>query len=136
VATAITVVLIERGYAKAIYQGVKKLVLNIEIDEEKKQQQVAAITETESFAELQQKAAELRKNRRRNREVDNASESGKEPDEIIPIREEAEPIEIEKNEVTPTPQDAEVPAAEEDDYLKQLQKRGRRLRKNDQDSNE
>ena len=136
VATAITVVLIERGYAKAIYQGVKKLVLNIEIDEEKKQQQVAAITETESFAELQQKAAELRKHRRRNREVDNASESGKEPDEIIPIREEAEPIEIEKNEVTPTPQDAEVPAAEEDDYLKQLQKRGRRLRKNDQDSNE
>jgi CHASE2 domain-containing sensor protein len=136
VATAIVVVLIERGYAKAIYQGVKKLVLNIEIDEEKKQQQVAAITETESFAELQQKAAELRKHRRRNREVDNASESGKEPDEIIPIREEAEPIEIEKNEVTPTPQDAEVPAAEEDDYLKQLQKRGRRLRKNDQDSNE
>jgi CHASE2 domain-containing sensor protein len=136
VATAITVVLIERGYAKAIYQGVKKLVLNIEIDEEKKQQQVAAITETESFAELQQKAAELRKNRRRNREVDNASESGKEPDEIIPIREEAEPIEIEKNEVTLTPQDAEVPAAEEDDYLQQLQKRGRRLRKNDQDSKE
>ena len=136
VATAIVVVLIERGYAKAIYQGVKKLVLNIEIDEEKKQQQVAAITESESFVELQQKAAELRKNRRRNREVDNASESGKEPDEIIPIREEAEPIEIEKNEVTPTPQDVETSASEEDDYLQQLQKRGKRLRKNDQDSNE
>ncbi len=136
VATAITVVLIERGYAKAIYQGVKKLVLNIEIDEEKKQQQVAAITESESFIELQQKAAKLRENRRRNRDVNPASESGKEPDEITPIREEAESIEIDKNEVIPTPQDAEVPAAEEDDYLQQLQKRGRRLRKNDQDSKE
>jgi adenylate cyclase len=86
--------------------------------------------------ELQQKAAELRKNRRRNREADNASESGKEPDEITPIREEAESIEIDKNEVIPTPQDAEVPATEEDDYLQQLQKRGRRLRKNDEDSKE
>lgn len=136
VGTAIVVVLIERGYAKAIYQGVKKLVLNIEIDEEKKQQQVAAITESESFVELQQKAAELRKNRRRNRDVDNTSESGEEPDKITPIQEEAEPIEIENKEITPTPQEAEVPAAEEDDYLQQLQKRGRRLRKNDQDSKE
>lgn len=136
VATAIVVVLIERGYAKAIYQGVKKLVLNIEIDEEKKRKQVEAITETESFAELQQKAAALRKNRGRNREVDNASESGTEPDEITPIPEEIEPTLIETNEIIPTPQDAEVPAAEEDDYLKQLQKRGRRLRKNDEDSKE
>jgi hypothetical protein len=79
---------------------------------------------------------ELRKNRRRNRDVNPASESGKEPDEITPIGEEAEPTEIEKNEVIPTPQDAEVPAAEEDDYLQQLQKRGRRLRKNDEDSQE
>jgi CHASE2 domain-containing sensor protein len=136
VATAITVVLIERGYAKAIYQGVKKLVLNIEIDEEKKKEQVAAITESESFVELQQKAAELRKNRRRNREVDHASEPGTELDEITPIREEIEPTPIETNEIIPTPQDAEVPAAEEDDYLKQLQKRGRRLRKTDEDSKE
>ena len=128
VGTAIVVVLIERGYAKAIYQGVKKLVLNIEIDEEKKQQQVAAITESESFVELQQKAAELRKNRRRNRGLDEASESNIETNEIIPTPPEVEPLEIETNAVTPTPQEAETPPSEEDDYLQQLQQRGKKLK--------
>jgi hypothetical protein len=31
--------------------------------------------------------------------------------------------------VTPTPQDAEVPAAEEDDYLQQLAKAGKAIEK-------
>ncbi|AFZ21595.1 CHASE2 domain-containing protein [Allocoleopsis franciscana] len=128
VATAIVVVLIERGYAKAIYQGVKKLVLNIEIDEEKKRKQVEAITETESFAELQQKAAELRKNRQRNRRLDDASESNIETNENIPTPPEVEPLEIETNAITLTPQDTETPASEEDNYFQQLQQRGKKLK--------
>ncbi len=74
VAASVIGVLIERGYAKAIYQEVKKFVLNVEVNEEEKQQQVEAITENESFAQLQQKAAGLRKNRRRERTSENAAE--------------------------------------------------------------
>jgi hypothetical protein len=48
---------------------VKKLVLNIEIDEEKKQQQVAAITRKRVFCRVTAKGGKLRKHRRRNREV-------------------------------------------------------------------
>lgn len=124
VATAVTVVLIERGYAKAIYQGVKKVILNIEIDEEKKQKDVAEITETESFAELQQKAAQLRKNRRRDKVSDNASELSRE--EVTPISQEAQSLEIDMNEAVQAPQEADSP--QEDDYLQQLQKRGKRLK--------
>jgi hypothetical protein len=112
VTTAVIVVLIERGYAKAIVQNVKKVILNIEIDEEKKQQQVAEITQTESFSELEKKAEELRKNRRRERRIEKLSlENGK------------------TTEATPTSEDVEVKAdVAADDYLEQLQQRGKKLK--------
>jgi hypothetical protein len=112
VTTAVIVTLIEKGYAKAIVQNVKKIILNIEIDEEKKQQQVAAITETESFAELEKKAEELRQSRRRDRRTKKTP---------LPNND--------TTEATPTPQDVEPRAElEEDDYLEQLHKRGKKLR--------
>ncbi|HEY9667244.1 MAG TPA: CHASE2 domain-containing protein [Coleofasciculaceae cyanobacterium] len=130
VATAVTVVLIERGYAKAIYQGVKKVILNIEIDEEKKQKDVAAITETESFTELQQKAAQLRKNRRKDKASDVSAEVTSEDayvtEDVTPTSQKVEPSEIKMNEAVQAPQEADL--AQEDDYLQQLQKRGKRLK--------
>jgi CHASE2 domain-containing sensor protein len=116
VATAVGVVLVDRGYAKAIYQGVKKVILNIEIDEAKKQQQVAAITESESFVELEKKAQELRKNRNRDRRSRDAELANTETDEA-----------------TPTPPAAEP--AQEDDYLQQLQKKGKKLKNTDEQLN-
>ncbi|MBE9050743.1 CHASE2 domain-containing protein [Nostocales cyanobacterium LEGE 11386] len=59
-ATAIGVVLIDR-YAATIVKTVKGfLKINIDIDEEKKEEEVAAITESDYFLELQQKAKDLR----------------------------------------------------------------------------
>lgn len=130
VVTAVTVVLIERGYAKAIYQGVKKVILNIEIDEEKKQKDVAEITETESFAELQQKAAQLRKNRRKDKVSESNTEVTSEgaylTEDVTPTSQESKPLQIEMNEAVQAPQEADSP--QEDDYLQQLQKRGKRLK--------
>lgn len=134
VSTAIIVVLIERGYAKAIYQGVKKFVLNIEIDEQKKEEQVKAITESETFAELEQKASQLRRNRRRDRSSAPVSEVSTETtsEDVPAIKEEVQvnqSVELtqpEINVVTPTPQETEP--SEEDDYLQGLQKRGKKLK--------
>lgn len=152
VLTAGIVVLVDRGYAKAIYQGVKKVILNIEIDEEKKQQQVAEITESESFAELEKKAEELRRNRRRNRRSGNATEPKTETNEAMQASQAAEPTEEEdyfeqlqkrgkqlrntESETTQTPQDSQ-PAEEtqEEDYFEQLQKRGQKLRNTEDESN-
>jgi CHASE2 domain-containing sensor protein len=163
VATAVGVVLVDRGYAKAIYQGVKKVILNIEIDEDKKQQQVAAITESESFAELEKKAQELRKNRNRDRRSRDAELAKTETEEATPTPPEAEPTQeddylqqlqkkgkklkntdeqlnssdstanTETNEATLTPPEAEP--TQEDDYLQQLQKRGKKLRNTDEPLN-
>ncbi|MBE9006324.1 CHASE2 domain-containing protein [Fortiea sp. LEGE XX443] len=59
-ATAVGVVLIDR-YAATIVKTVKGfLKINIDIDEDKKNQEVAAITESDYFLELQQKAKDLR----------------------------------------------------------------------------
>ncbi|AUT04413.1 transmembrane sensor domain protein [Nostoc sp. CENA543] len=58
--TAAGVVLIDR-YAATIVKTVKGfLKINIEIDKEKKDEEVAAITESDYFVELQQKAKDLR----------------------------------------------------------------------------
>ncbi len=107
--TAVIVMLIERGYAKAIYQNVKKVILNIEIDEERKKQQVAEITETDAFAELEKKAEELRK--RRNRRERKPGE----------------------NSETSQPVEPKIEA--EDDYFEQLQKRGEKLKNSDDETN-
>ncbi len=152
VVTAGVVVLVDRGYAKAIYQGVKKVILNIEIDEEKKQQQVAAITESESFAELEKKAQELREKRRRDRRSGNPAESKTETNEATQAPQEAEPTQEEDyfaqlqkrgkklrntdSETTQTPQNSEpTEEAQEEDYFEQLQKRGKKLRNTGDESN-
>src|SRR4028118_1363815 len=151
VTTAVIVTLIEKGYAKAIVQNVKKIILNIEIDEEKKQQQVAAITETESFAELEKKAEELRQSRRRDRRSGNPAESKTETNEATQAPQEAEPTQEEDyfaqlqkrgkklrntdSETTQTPQNSEpTEEAQEEDYFEQLQKRGKKLRNTDSET--
>ena len=148
VTTAVIVTLIEKGYAKAIVQNVKKIILNIEIDEEKKQQQVAAITETESFAELEKKAEELRQSRRRDRRTQKTPLANNQTTEATPTPQDVEPrAELEEEdyleqlhkrgkklrntepEVTPLLQNVDIKAdVEEDNYLEQLQKRGKKLR--------
>jgi adenylate cyclase len=110
VTTAVIVVLIEKGYANSIVQNVKKVILKIDIDEKKKQQQLKAITETEAFAELEKKAEELRQNRQRESNSEHT------------------PVE-ERKEVTPTPQKVET---EEDDYFEQMQQQGEKLRNTDE----
>ncbi|AFY41890.1 CHASE2 domain-containing protein [Nostoc sp. PCC 7107] len=58
--SAVAVILIDR-YAATIVKTVKGfLKINIDIDEDKKNQEVAAITESNYFLELQQKAKDLR----------------------------------------------------------------------------
>ena len=60
VVTAAGVVIIDR-YGQTISQSVKTLLrLNIDIDQEQKEEQVAEITETDYFQNLQQKAQRLR----------------------------------------------------------------------------
>ncbi|MEG4807654.1 CHASE2 domain-containing protein [Microcoleus sp. F8-D3] len=88
------------GYGKAISDRVKQ-VFKIEIDQAKKEQQVAEITESDFFKELQQKKDKLRI-------------SKKESSEKAP----SEPQEI-------TPSNAELPKAESqtDEYLNQLQEK-------------
>jgi hypothetical protein len=74
-----------------------------ELDEEKTQRQVAAITESESFAQLEKKTQELRKNRKDRRFRDTSVANSA------------------KSEVTPIPQDVELKAeAQADDYFGQL----------------
>ncbi|MEG4940113.1 CHASE2 domain-containing protein [Microcoleus sp. F4-D5] len=88
------------GYGKAISDRVKQ-VFKIEIDQAKKEQQVAEITESDFFKELQQKKDKLRI-------------SKKESSEKAP----SDPQEI-------TPSSAELPKAESqtDEYLNQLQEK-------------
>jgi len=149
--TAIIVMLIERGYAKAIYQNVKKVILNIEIDEEKKQQQVAEITETETFAELEKKAELLRKRRERRGNPPVETKETNEVIEIAPLPKVVEPEDTESDyleqlikrsqklrnkepEVTPTPEVVESEDTE-DDYFEQLQKRGKKLKNSNDETN-
>ncbi|WP_449418951.1 CHASE2 domain-containing protein [Phormidium nigroviride] len=101
--TAGSVVLGDRfnkgGYGKVITDKVKQ-VFKIEIDQSKKEQQVAEITESEFFRELQQKKSELKT---RKKEV---SETGVSP--------------------TPAPETAE---SEAEDYFAQLQQKAKQQRR-------
>ncbi|MEG4210653.1 CHASE2 domain-containing protein [Microcoleus sp. S13_B4] len=92
------------GYAKAISDRVKQ-VFKIEIDQAKKEQQVAEITESDFFKELQQKKDKLRI-------------SKKETSEKAP----SDPQEI-------TADAAELPQAESQthDYLTQLQEKAKQM---------
>lgn len=90
------------GYGKAISDRVKQ-VFKIEIDQAKKEQQVAEITESDFFKELQQKKDKLR--------ISKQETSEKAP---------SEPQEI-------TASTPELPKAESqtDDYLTQLQEKAK-----------
>lgn len=108
-ATAGSVVLIDRfnksGYGQAFYQGVRGVLkLDVEIDREKKERQVAEIAETDYFQGLQQKAKELRS---RDRTTEQTPDSAPAPE---------------------TPE-AESEATDEADYFQQLQQKAKKLRK-------
>ncbi|MFP4124058.1 CHASE2 domain-containing protein [Coleofasciculus sp.] len=61
--TTFSVVIIDR-YGQVVAKTVKKLLrINIEIDETQKEEQVAQITETDSFQEIQLRADQLRRRR-------------------------------------------------------------------------
>lgn len=151
VTTAVIVVLVDKGYAKAIYQGVRNVILNIEIDEQKKRQQVAEITETESFAELEKKADILR-NRRRDRQTGKAavensansetaqaaldSQPAQEDDYFQQLQRRGKNLRSTESETPQRPIDSEsTEDAQEDDYFQQLQRRGKRLRNTEDESN-
>ncbi|HAG81877.1 MAG TPA: transmembrane sensor domain protein [Cyanobacteria bacterium UBA12227] len=116
VVTAGSVLLIDR-YAQAVYQGVKKLLrIDITIDQTEKAKQVAEITESETFLELQQKAAELR-NRKKNLDSLDTLPSTSKTLEEKPANQEPELI----------------TSSDPEDYLQGLQQRGRRMRKKPDD---
>ncbi|NET58920.1 MAG: CHASE2 domain-containing protein [Symploca sp. SIO2E6] len=111
VATAGGVVIIDR-YGQTISKSVKTFLrLNIEIDQEQKEEQVAEITETEYFQNLQQKAQQLREQK------DNSTTN---------------------NPVSSSPSETEEPESEPtdtDDYFGNLGQKGKRFRKKDEESN-
>lgn len=108
------VVLFSRGYAQAIYQGVKGLLkLDIEIDHAKKEQEVAEITESALFQELQTKSEQLRQQRKQ----------ATQPDPAQPALASAEVL------VNPPKLDSQTDVSDSElDYLQALQSRGQKLR--------
>ncbi|MCA1994392.1 MAG: CHASE2 domain-containing protein, partial [Coleofasciculus sp. S288] len=110
VGTAVGVVSADRfrNYAGTIYQGVKKgvqglLKIEVQIDKEKKEKQVAEITESDYFKTLQQRAITLR-NRKDDTPSGDASPSNRETQDAKPANQESE-------------------SADEIDYFQQLQQR-------------
>jgi len=90
------------GYGKAISDRVKQ-VFKIEIDQAKKEQQVAEITESDFFKELQQKKDKLRIGKQ-----ETSEKKLSEPQEIIAITPELPKVE-----------------SQTDDYLAQLQEKAK-----------
>ncbi|MEW5861541.1 MAG: CHASE2 domain-containing protein [Cyanobacteriota bacterium] len=145
VTTAVGVVLVDRGYAKAIYQGVKGfLKIDIEIDHEKKERQVAEITESDYFQELQEKAKNLRSREsnpsekttsKLNAEISEAAETTAETDYLQQLQQKGKKLRNRPNDgeaeattesIVEIPEAAETTA--ETDYLQQLQQKGKKLR--------
>lgn len=155
--TAVGVVLIDR-YAATIVKTVKGfLKINIEIDEAKKDAEVAAIAQSDYFLELQQKAKDLRN--RDNKEVsptvttpmitDNIETNNLSLQEVIDMSKTSQPIEeidylqqvrdrrnqlkfpennTDANELEPSQTQTTTEDQEEIEYLQQLQRRGKKLR--------
>ncbi|MFE1745588.1 CHASE2 domain-containing protein [Coleofasciculus sp. H7-2] len=145
VATAVGVVLVDRGYAKAIYQGVKGfLKIDIEIDHEKKERQVAEITESDYFQELQEKAKNLRSREsnpsektasKLNAAMSEAAETTAETDYLQQLQQKGKKLRNRPNDgqaEAATESTVEIPEAAETtaetDYLQQLQQKGKKLR--------
>ena len=111
VATAVGVVILDR-YGQTISKSVKTFLrLNIEIDQEQKQEQVAEITETDYFQNLQQKAQQLREQK-----GSTTSSSTSSPKE-----------ETQATESEPT---------ESDDYFGKLGQKGKQFRKPEEQSDD
>jgi adenylate cyclase len=124
--TALSVVLIDR-YAATIVKTVKGfLKINIDIDEQKKEEEVAAIIESDYFAELQQKAKGLRasdssensENAEKRENSDNSqTEENFSPPEISytpPTQEQLDPVQLIQSTIQST---------EDVDYLQQVRDR-------------
>jgi adenylate cyclase len=124
--TALSVVLIDR-YAATIVKTVKGfLKINIDIDEQKKEEEVAAIIESDYFAELQQKAKGLRasdssensENAGKRENSDNSqTEENFSPPEISytpPTQEQLDPVQLIQSTIQST---------EDVDYLQQVRDR-------------
>jgi CHASE2 domain-containing sensor protein len=95
------VVIFTRGVAQAIYAGVKGLLkLDIEIDQEKKDRDVAEITESSYFQELQARSEELRRQKETS-ESGVATSTSKEAPEPDKRKEALEPADVQK-----TPEEA------------------------------
>ncbi|MBD1897131.1 CHASE2 domain-containing protein [Coleofasciculus sp. FACHB-129] len=150
VTTAVGVVLIDRGYAKAIYQGVKGfLKIDIEIDQEKKERQVAEITESDYFQELQEKAKNLRSRESNSSEKTTsklkveraeAAETTAETDYLQQLQQKGKSFRNRSNDgeaEATTESTVEIPEAAETtteiDYLQQLQQKGQELRNRSND---
>lgn len=104
IVSACGVVLIDRfnrsDYGKAVYRQVKTLLkIEIEIDQTKVEREVAEITQSEYFSELQQKAKEMRGQRR-------SQSKPRDADPVVPS----------------------APPEPEDDYLQQLQRKAKQTR--------
>ncbi|ARV57809.1 hypothetical protein BZZ01_03430 [Nostocales cyanobacterium HT-58-2] len=111
--TAGSVVLADRfnktGYTQAIYARVKDaLKINIKIDQSKKERQVAKITQTDYFQNLQKKGKELR-NKRNKVSQENSSE---------------EAINVDETKKLP-----QTPASSKTEYLQQMQNKVKKLKK-------
>jgi adenylate cyclase len=121
VGTALGALLIDR-YAQAIVESVKGVLkLNIEINQDEKESQVAEITESEYFKKLQEQA----KQRRNQKKTPSTGE-------VLPPIGEVEEVKQPTQESEPA-QESE-PSTEGDDYFQQLQRKGKRLRKKDNES--
>lgn len=115
------VVLFSRGYAQAIYQGVKGLLkLDIAIDVEKKEREVAEITESDYFQELQTKSEQLRRQKAIGADVppEEATLTPLPDSPPEPIANSANPTELTSPDLTP----------EEMEFLEHLERRGRERR--------
>lgn len=126
-ATAGGVVLIDRfnksGYGQAFYQGVKGVLkLDVEIDREKKERQVAEIAETDYFQGLQQKAKELRSRDRPPEQSPDTTPTPETPEENADATDETDRACLGGN----LPNKA---ARSRSDYFQQLQQKAKKLRK-------
>lgn len=158
-ATAGGVVLIDR-YAATIVKTVKGfLKINIDIDEDKKDEEVAAITESDYFLELQQKAKDLRNREHQSTStpdiVENSPIQNLPPQEILPpkptesittigeidylqpVRDRRNKRQLQENNndtdnLEATPTSTAVEEQEEIEYWQQLQSRTKKLREHKQ----
>lgn len=110
--TATGVVFFSRGYAKAVYQSVKGLLPDIGIDQAKKERDIAEITGTDFFGEMERKAKKIRRDRTKSPAIEK------------PV----DPIVLPASVHDSIPLASQSSDSDELDYLNQLQRRGEGMR--------